>query len=284
MFGGSGPGTVATPVVLIERFVGIDFSGASRAGDSIWLAEASLQGDVVQIEECRPASRLPASGSAREQCLPALVDYIGRQQGVLVGCDFPFSLPERMIGASTWRQFVLQFGKRFPDSDAFLADCRRRGNGREVKRVCDRHSRVPFAAYNLRIYRQTFHGIKDVLAPLVARNGACVLPMQAPRPGRPWIIETCPASTLKRLGLYMSYKGADAAHRAARGRIIDGLSDKKLMARLGTSLARVALDNTGGDALDSMIAAAATALAYRIGEFDEDRTTSLDRIEGRVYF
>lgn len=269
---------------MIERFIGIDFSGATRAGDSIWLAEASLRGDVVRIEGCRPASRLPGSGSAREQCLPALVDYIGRQHGVLVGCDFPFSLPERMMGTSTWRQFALQFGERFPDPDSFLADCRRRGDGREIKRACDRDSRVPFAAYNLRIYRQTFHGIRDVLAPLVARNGACVLPMQVPRPGRPWVIETCPASTLKKLGLYLSYKGAGAAQRTGRRHIIDGLSDKKLMARLGTSLSRVALDNTGGDALDSMIAAAATAVAYRTGEFGGHRATARDRIEGRVYF
>lgn len=269
---------------MIERFIGIDFSGSARAGDSIWLAEASLQGRVVRIEECRPASRLPGSGPAREQCLPALVDYICGLHGVLVGCDFPFSLPERMMDACTWRQFALQFGERFPDPDAFLADCRRRGDGREIKRACDRDSRVPFAAYNLRIYRQTFHGIRDVLAPLVARNGACVLPMQAPRPGRPWVIETCPASTLKKSGLYLSYKGARAAHRAARRRIIDGLSDKELISRLGTPLAKVALDNTGGDALDSMIAATATALAYRTGEFDGGRTTSRDRIEGRVYF
>lgn len=269
---------------MIDRFIGIDFSGATRAGDSIWLAQAILAGDIVRIEDCRPASTLPGSGPAREQCLPALVDFIHRQRRILVGCDFPFSLPETMMGTSTWRRFALRFAERFPDPDSFLAHCRRRGNGRELKRACDRDSRVPFAAYNLRIYRQTFYGIRDVLAPLVARNAASVLPMLPARPGRPWVVETCPASTLKKLGLYLSYKGPGPSPRAARRRIIDGLVETRLLARLRPAELQAALENTGGDALDSMIAAAATARAYMSGEFEGSGRTAREKIEGRVYF
>lgn len=269
---------------MIERFIGIDFSGATRAGNSIWVAQAILQGDVAKIEDCRPASELPRSGPAREQCLPAVVDFICRQQRSLVGCDFPFSLPGSMVAASTWRQFALTFASRFPDPDSFLADCRRLGEGREIKRDCDRDSRVPFAAYNLRIYRQTFYGIRDVLAPLIARSGAVVLPMQRPRLGKPWMIETCPASTLKKLGLYLSYKGVGPAPRAARRRIIQGLVEQRLLAPLYPAQRRAALDNTGGDALDSMIAAAATAMSYKSGAFAIHASTMRERIEGRVYF
>jgi len=269
---------------VIDRFIGIDFSGAEKAGDAIWIAEASNDRNLVRIEDCRPASRLPGSGSARDHCLPALVHFIAKQRRTLIGCDFPFSLPSTMIPVPTWQRFALGFADRFADAEAFLDDCRRRGRCRELKRACDRESKVPFAAYNLRIYRQTFYGIRDILAPLVMRGSAVVLPMQVPRADRPWIVETCPASTLKRAGLYQPYKGPGAAARAARRRIIDGLVSARLMAPLRPAQRDLALDNRGGDALDSMIAAAATAQAFSLGAFDGKRQHAHERIEGKVYF
>lgn len=269
---------------MIDRFIGIDFSGAAQAGKAIWIAEARFDRGLPRIEACRPAAALPQSGSNRERCLPALVEFIASQRRVVVGCDFPFSLPAMMVSASTWRRFALDFADRFADPAAFLDDCRRRGNGRELKRACDRGSKVPFAAYNLRIYRQTFHGIRDVLAPLLRGGRATVLPMEHPSIDRPWVIETCPASTLKKAGLYISYKGSAPAARAARRRIIDGLVRGRLMATLPRALRQIAIDNAGGDALDGMIAALATARAYEAGELMEGSCDAIERIEGRVYF
>ncbi|MGH6933553.1 MAG: hypothetical protein ACREEE_14095 [Dongiaceae bacterium] len=164
-----------------------------------------------------------------------------------------------------------------------MSDCRHLGNGRELKRACDREARVPFAAYNLRIYRQTFHGIRDFLAPLVRDHGVRVLPMERPAPNRPWLVETCPASTLKSIDLYPSYKGVGGAQRLARQAIIRGLVEKGLLGGLPDRIAQTAIDNSGGDALDSIIAACATARCLLAGQFEE-HVDETSRLEGRVYF
>jgi hypothetical protein len=268
---------------VIDRVIGIDFSGARNAGNSIWLAELKIAGGIPRIESCYPAEELPDSGVAREVCLPALVKFIARQGAIVVGCDFPFSLPASMIGAAKWRDFVLGFGERYADAEWFMADCRRHANGRELKRACDRKSRVPFAAYNLRIYRQTFHGIRDFLAPLIREGAATVLPMERRSRDRPWIAETCPASTLKSVDLYPSYKGAGPDKRKARQAIVNGLIKQGEMPALPPAIRRLVIDNKGGDALDSVIAACATARCLKAGQFEE-LADEISRREGRVYF
>jgi hypothetical protein len=269
---------------MAERIIGIDFSGAEKAGNAIWIAEGRFDGERVHIERCGPAAGLPDSGPERTYCLPALVNFIATQGNAIIGCDFPFSLPSTMIDSSGWRAFALALGSRFPSAEDFLADCRRRANGREIRRACDRDSRVPFAAYNLRIYRQTYYGIRDVLAPLLRTNGAVVLPMEKPRPDRPWVIEICPASTLKHAGLYPSYKGSGDAARSARRHIVTGLVRRGLLAPLSQTLRRLAIENQGGDALDSMIAAAATGRTCLAGVFRDMIPNRDDLVEGRVYF
>lgn len=268
---------------MIDRVIGIDFSGAKDAGKSVWLTQAVIAGRRLRIESCAAAAELPNSSVTRNKCLPALVDFIAGQRATVVGCDFPFSLPASMVDAANWRDFTAGFGKRYASAEGFMSDCRRRANGRELKRDCDRQSRVPFAAYNLRIYRQTFYGIRDFLAPLVRAGAALVLPMDRPSLGRPWIVETCPASTLKSVNLYPSYKGAGEQPKNARQAIVDGLIGRGMMPRLPVDIHRVAIDNKGGDALDSLIAACATARCLLTGQFEE-RVDRIGRLEGRVYF
>jgi hypothetical protein len=269
---------------MTKRVIGIDFSGAEKAGDAIWISEAKMDGDCVHIESCGPATDLTGSGAERARCLAALVTFIAAQRNAIAGCDFPFSLPAEFLDGVSWRNFALGLEGRFAAAEDFLADCRRRAGGREIRRACDRESRVPFAAYNLRIYRQTYHGIRDVLAPLLRTGDAVVLPMEGSKPDRPWVIETCPASTLKHAGLYPSYKGRSDDARAARRRIVDGLVGRGILAPLSRSLRRLAIENQGGDALDSMVAAAATARAYRSGAFRDIIPSRFELVEGRVYF
>src|SRR5262249_13233127 len=122
---------------MVERVIGIDFSGAEKAGDAIWIAEARIDGERVRIERFGPAADLTGSGSERARCLPAIVAFIAAQQSAIIGCDFPFSLPERMMDGVGWRAFALGFESRFRSADDFLRDCRRRANGRELRRACD---------------------------------------------------------------------------------------------------------------------------------------------------
>ena len=157
--------------------------------------------------------------------------------------------------------------------------CRRISGGREPKRATDVESKTPWCAFNIRLYRQSYHGMADLLRPLVTRREALALPMQVPAAGLPWLIETCPASALKHLGWRGSYKGA--GFRDARRQILRRLSAAELLAPLPRSLQQRVAGDMGGDALDSIIAALATAQA--LGDIDAGDGDG-DKLEGRVYF
>jgi hypothetical protein len=210
-------------------------------------------------------------------------ELVAREKTAAFGLDFPFGLPRELVTEPAWEAFALAFPERYPDAEAFRRECRAAAGGRELRRRTDSESKTPFSPYNLRLYRQTYYGVRDLLHPLVRDGLASVLPMQRPAPDWPWVLEICPASTVKREGLPTSYKGrADGPKRAAREIILRTLEGTgRLVVESEPSRALI-LDDPGGDALDSVIAAYAVLRALRdpAGLTTEDRDY---RIEGYVY-
>ncbi len=90
--------------------------------------------------------------------------------------------------------------------------------------------------------------------PLVRDGVACVPPMQPLQRAKPRLLEIRPASALKALGLYRPYKGRRRSLRAARRALLEALSDR-LGLSFSAEIRRTALENVGGDALDSIVAA-----------------------------
>lgn len=265
-----------------RRPFGIDFSGAQKAGKAIWIAEGRvLRNGAVALIDCFPALALPGSGVDRSQALAALVRFIAATSDGIFGCDFPVGLPRAVTHAADWRRFIAGFARRHASAEAFRSDCRRLTKGREIRRDTDQRAKTPFCAWNLRLYRQTYHGLADVIAPLHCAKRATVLPVERPRAGRAWIVETCPASVLKRLGLYRPYKGRDAGARQMRRHIVAALVERgHLLAPPKALHDRLAQDH-GGDALDAVLACLAAAAALK--RLDEPATPD-ERIEGKVYF
>jgi hypothetical protein len=264
----------------VNRHVyGVDFSGAKDAGKHIWVASGVIEGDALRIETCRRADALPGSSKQREPCLSALRTFIVGKDDAAFGCDFPFGLPGPLVDQGSWESFVLAFPGRYESADAFRQACREAADGSELKRATDEESETPFSPYNLWLYRQTYYGIRDVLYPLVRDGAACVLPMQTPQPEKPWLLEVCPASTLKREWLYYSYKGREEQKREARERILEGLEEKGMLVIPDQEIRGKILENQGGDALDSVIAAIATVRALRSPE----PRGEIYALEGYVY-
>jgi hypothetical protein len=262
---------------------GVDFSGASDAGRRIWIASGELAGEGLRLDSCRPAEALPGSGRAREPCFAALRAFVAAEARAVFALDFPFALPAAMMPKGSWEAFALTFEERHADAEAFLAACRAAGEGRELWRATDRETKTPFSAYNLRIYRQTYYGIRDLLAPLVAAGRACVLPMQPPAPDRAWLLEICPAATLKQMGLYRSYKGVAPGRRESREHILTALEATGGLFLASRALHALLLDDPGGDALDSAVAAFTAA---RVLRRPEALAAALDPVyarEGYVY-
>lgn len=260
---------------------GVDFSGARDAGGRVWIARCSIREDALNLVDLFQAKSLSGSGRERGLCHRALATFIGEQEDGIFGLDFPFSLPRDLVWGKSWEEFVLTFEKAYKSPEDFRELCRSAASGRELRRHTDIESRTPFSPYNLRLYRQTYFGIRDVLATLIKADAACILPMQQPLDGKAWILEICPASTLKRENLSMPYKGRADNRRAARIKIL-GAIEKRLRMRVAKSVIRSKIvSDIGGDALDSVIAALATFRAFR-NSFALDASCPYD-IEGWVY-
>lgn len=264
----------------MTRILGVDFSGAGDAGRRIWIAEGRLTDrGALQVMQCVPAMDLPNGGVRPDQAVPALARHITALNDARVGCDFPFSLPRDLVAARSWRSFALRYAAEYADADSFRAIMRSRHNAVEHKRMTDRIAGTPFNSYNLRLYRQTWWGITGLLGPLVRAGRAIVRPQQRLRAGKPILIEVCAACTLKSIDLYPPYKGKEAGHRRARQRILDHLIDHGALAAPAKAMRRLLFDNDGGDALDAVIGAVATARADLTKEPD-----AYQRLEGRVYY
>ncbi len=251
---------------------GVDFSGAVDAGRKIWIAGGQADADGLHLSICLQAAALPGGSIKRDPALAALRTFITAQTEAAFGLDFPFSLALPELPYATWSEFARRFPEDYPEPAALL--------GRNARRLTDHEAKTPFAPGNLRLYRQTYYGLRDLLAPLVAADAARVVPMQPPTPGKPLLAEICPASTLKRLGLYAPYKGQSAAHRTQRERILRHLQRRGLTLEAG--IEALLLEDAEGDALDSAIAAFTTADCAQRGAFHQPDQPPYT-LEGRVY-
>lgn len=261
----------------------MDFSGARDAGRKIWIARARAGTGTLKVVSCQSVSDL-FRAAGREPALQVLCSFIKSSSNAAFGLDFPFGLPKSLVPdvlvkGKRWEDFIRSFNYAGPEE--FRNTCKTKAQGRELRRTTDRESKTPFSPYNRRLYRQTYYGIREVLRPLVHDKAAYVLPMQRPRKGsgRPLVLEVCPASTLKALGLYRPYKGRGAERRRMRGEIVSHLTERGVS--LEGSLKTV-VDDPGGDALDSVIAAYAVFSAIKERRLVAT-TRSDSAIEGYVY-
>ncbi len=243
------------------RIFGVDFSGARDAGRKIWIARGEGTAKELWISRCSPATEYLGCCPDRESALQALVRFIQNERSAVFGLDFPFGIPKELVREKDWKQFVLRFCTRYFDTkpEVFREECRRNAPGRERKRATDKQSRTPFSPYNLRLYRQTFYGIRDVLAPLVKGDLARVVPMQDIKDDKPCLVEICPASKLKVHGRYTPYKdkGRKQSHQKARDKILAWLEKEGPTRIESLALRTDIVRDRAGDALDSVIAACA---------------------------
>jgi hypothetical protein len=267
-----------------REIYGVDFSGAKDAGLGIWVARGVNTEETLVIEECQRGDTLQGSAKDRETCLKALVSIIKEHPGAAFGFDFPFGLPAGLVAQETWKSFILAFPRLYKSPDHFRESCFTRAGKREMKRMTEGKTGTPFASYNLRVYKQMYFGINEILFPLVVEDFIRVLPMQKPSAGKAWVMEVCPASVLKSLGLYnFHYKGKEKKHRLGRERILKSVEDITPLRLEQSGLEKRVLENHGGDALDSVIAAAATYQTLRRKDLIAPKDGTLWRLEGYVY-
>jgi hypothetical protein len=157
-----------------------------------------------------------------------------------------------------------------------------------VRRCSDDEHRAPFDPYHYRIIYQTFFGMRDVLGPLAASRGTAVLPFQYRRlpTARRVLVESCPGSLLKRLGLpHQNYKQPTGGpltwkRLKTRHRLMGWLAGQVVF---DAKHHRVMMRNCGGDSLDAVIAGVGAALAWGDADHAAIRRHPRYRREGRMF-
>ncbi|MDG6243015.1 MAG: hypothetical protein QCH31_01290 [Methanolobus sp.] len=240
-----------------RRIYGVDFSGAKDAGRKIWISEGLAEEGEFLLLDCYPIYELvPGMSKERGICISSLLNLIISDTRSVFGIDSPFSLPDKLLSGKDWCSFVEDFPDNYSSPEDFRTAMRAIGGVNELKRLTDTEVKAPFSVYNLWVYKQTYYGIRDIVRPLLKAGDACILPMQEPLEDKPWLMEICPASTLKSEGLYMAYKGRSEKEKITRGYILEEMVNKCVT--IPGHLKERMINNYDGDALDSFIAAYAT--------------------------
>lgn len=272
------------------HILGVDFSGARDAARRIWVCEALADGDALSVAACYPLDDVvPAARGPGPACV-ALVQRIAAAPAPLaVGFDFPFGLERTLLPPHVrdWGRFLRWFADAFGSPADFRHWCRERAASRgltegDLRRATDKAAGTPWVPHNLRLHKQTFFGIRHVLAPLVAEHGCAGVPNQWPPGSDRWLLETCPASTLKNWQAVAPYKGRRLHHRRAREGLLRKLGERGVRIGPGALRERL-LANAGGDALDSVLCAWAAWRAVRTPQALLAGVTAEHRLEGWVY-
>ncbi len=290
-----------------RRVFGVDFSAAKDAGKRTWICRAHPGSGGVRIESVDPLCDLPGGAVARDETLRALVQKVVESPRSAWGFDFSFALPRDMMsdlapaggGYGRFVDAVAAYG----DADSLRDHCNGISPGEELRRRADDEAGTPFSPYNLRICKQTFHGIVDVLRPLRAREGVAVLPFDPlPEPDSGagprlpfnrsasgavphiYLMEVCPASVLKALDYpARGYKGAGEQTATQRRAIVSRLVDDGLVRPLSRALRERIVADADGDAVDAVLAAVGAWRGYRDYDHAKLRADPHYGVEGFVY-
>ena len=225
---------------------GVDFSGADSGG------AAKIRMVSRDLDAPRSAVRLEGRfdrGALVRRILEMRQD--GRRH--LVRIDAPVGLPLDTLRTfevtPAWHAmaaWVAGFG-----SPRLWRGEVRSLDRREPKRACDVAFRTPMAPMNLRVFKQTWTLIAEVLRPL-AEAGVRVEPVHAGE-GPVTICEGCPASLLRMKGWPdHGYKGAGEPPRSVRADILKRLQGRERLV-LAAEMVRAAEEDPEGDLLDAIL-------------------------------
>lgn len=268
---------------------GVDFSGSKKACKKIWICESVPTDEGLKVQECWNLEK-KCEKKYEEKCVnpcdkpfEILTEFIASNPQAIFGLDFPFGLPECLLCENDWESFVKRFHEQYKNPTQFYNDSHSRVE-KEPKRLTDIDAKSPMSPIFIHLHKQTYYGISNVLYSLNFENFASIHPMQPLEESKPWVIEICPASTLKFENLYRNYKKKGKKAKESKNNrkfILQGLIDKKLITDISPEARESAVVDKEGDALDSIIAAVATHRALKNNFSVSDH--ELYELEGHIY-
>ena len=262
----------------MEQILGVDFSGARDAGQKIWLTVCVERDGELHVKSSAPAGTL-FDADTRSACLDGLRMAIERAD--IAGLDFPFGLPAAVHDHDDWRGVCSWLVNDIEGPDALQEHCveqaRAATDGEQsyLRRKTDERVGA-LSPYHWFVAAQTFYGIRNVLWPLVNESVIAVQPMDD-GDGTP-VCEVYPAGTLRDVGLPAEgYKDDTDTARQRRETIVEGLQLTPLSMH---GIEDHLVDDVGGDAIDSVLAALA---AWRASRDEFAPSDPWDASEGHIY-
>jgi hypothetical protein len=237
---------------------GVDWSGAKRAGDKIWVATLDpARRSVVEVK--RPWQGLGPADATR-----SAADWIQGLRDAWIGIDAPFGLEAGdralLVGEveADPRCWSRHFVERFPDRHAFIAAVADEELIGRHRRVTDKLARSPFAPTLLQMIYQTYAAF--LLLSRLDQDHVRILPWDHERTGGVTVIETCPAVLIKALGLsnhgYKLRPGSDLRRRQILVQVCE-----RLGWNVDETIIRQVEQDQEGDVLDAILCGVATARA-----------------------
>lgn len=224
---------------------GVDFSGAASGGSGIRIATRFPGEPLTDLR------RLDRPG-LRRMILDGLAENDGRHHRWLI--DAPFGIPLPTLEACgvdlNWEASVAWMASFRDPRDWRRAV--RKVSRKEPRRVADRAASTPLASMNLRVFKQTWTAMVELLEPLL-RAGVRIEPMAGPFGSSVVVAEGCPASVLKRgRDSARGYKGTGEPPRRRRMEIVAKMRADWGLA-LDSDVAARCVADEGGDDLDAVL-------------------------------
>lgn len=242
---GSGTTTAAPGIVLH----GVDFSGADAGG------AAKIR--AVTRDLGAPAAPVASMGRLDRRALVRAI-LASRDDGRahLWRVDAPMSLPAeiaREFGVDGDWMELARWMQGLGSPRLWRTEVRARTR-REPRRACDDAFSTPMSPLNLRVFKQTWTFVCEVLLPL-AEAGVRVDPCVPGQPGgRVTVCEGCPASVLHAVGWpRRGYKGGGEPPARVRAEIVRSLRATGMV--VPEPLAAEAVRDEQGDLLDALVLA-----------------------------
>ncbi len=252
---------------------GVDFSGADSGGShKIRVATRVTRGTRGAPMQPSSAPRVGArgrGGGPRSEAPETTVERMDRR-GLLERIrasatdgslhfwriDAPVGLPMSTLAShglgGDWRaaaEWMESFGGARPWRAAL-----RSADRTEPRRTADSDARTPMAPMNLRVFKQTWTLVCEVLLPLAREGAVSIEPMMPVRGAAVSVGEGCPASVLQRRGWpSRAYKGKGEPPQRVREEILRRLRGAGV--RTSAAVQRQAAEDTEGDMVDALILA-----------------------------
>ena len=249
--------------------LGVDWSGGKSAHRKIWAARLACHGDRAELQALfRPfTERLsrPFGNSTIDRIADDFEPWLAGADFDVAGLDFCFGLAAAHMHhlqlPTSGPRNLGQALKLIDGPDIFRLKV-----GKELRRETDRDRRSPFCPTNLRMYRQTFWGLRAL--------SKIDLPIPPWESGDGAVVEVLPADVARHLDLpsKLSREGRESGVAAL---------DKLGIAIRESDQILIAQDREG-DALDAVLAAVAAAAARENGFAGAPESCAMNG-EGWIY-